>query len=243
MNVIITEDYDTLSEQSADIITNHVTGLEAPVLGLATGSTPLGTYNRLAARQAIAPIDYRHVSTINLDEYVGLGKAHPQSYHAFMKEKLFDHIEIPEANTHIPDGLAENRQAECERYEQLIDSIGPPDLQVLGIGHNGHIGFNEPGTSFQSETHVVNLAPSTREANARFFSSSEEVPCQAITMGIKSIMKSRKIVLLASGQSKAKAIERLFQEEPNEAFPASVLNQHPNVTLIVDQEAYQLVEQ
>lgn len=242
MNVKVMKDYEDLSQIAANEIEEQVKAAPASVLGLATGGTPLGTYKHIIKGYEQKGIDYSNVSALNLDEYVGLDKSHPQSYHLFMKEQLFDHINIKSDNTYIPDGKTKSLYQECKRYESIIDEIGPPDLQLLGIGENGHIGFNEPGSSFNSLTHIVNLEVSTREANARFFQSFDEVPKQAITMGIGSILKSKKIVLLASGERKAEAIHRLLNGPLDEQFPASALHRHNNVTLIVDQAAYQLVE-
>jgi glucosamine-6-phosphate deaminase len=177
-----------------------------------------------------------------LDEYRGLGREHPNSYHAFMRKYLFDHIDIPMENVHLPDGEAVSVEAECGRYEALIDELGPPHLQILGLGTNGHIGFNEPGTPEDSLTHCVELEDSTRKSNARFFDSPDDVPTHAITMGIASILKSETILLLASGEKKAPGIKRLLSKDISADFPASYLWKHPNVTLIVDREAYQLVE-
>lgn len=242
MNVKVLENYEELSQLAASLIEQQVQEHPQTVLGLATGGTPLGAYKHVIRGYQQGNVDYSNVSSINLDEYVGLDKTHSQSYHLFMKEHLFDHINIQDDHTYIPDGKTSSLYQECKRYEGIIDEIGPPDLQLLGIGENGHIGFNEPGTSFTSLTHIVNLEVSTRQANARFFSSFDEVPKQAITMGIGSILKSKQIVLLASGERKAEAIKRLLEGPVDEQFPASALHDHKNVTLLVDQASYQLVE-
>ncbi|WP_079479113.1 glucosamine-6-phosphate deaminase [Halobacillus salinus] len=239
MNIIVTENKKELSQKACSIFESQVRDNPKSVLGLATGSTPTGTYEELIEGYSHGNADYENVKTINLDEYVGLGGDHPQSYRTFMEENLFRHVNIQQENTFIPDGTASELQKECLRYEEVIENIGPPDIQLLGIGENGHIGFNEPGSSFDTETHVVELAASTREANARFFDSIEDVPKQAVTMGIRSILKSKRIVLLASGERKARAIEQLLTGEITEDFPASALKRHDNVTLIVDKEAYQ----
>ena len=239
MDVMVFDDYEAMSKMACQWIIDRVAEKPDAVLGLATGSTPLGTYRELISSYHHKKIDFRFVSTFNLDEYVGLGRDHPQSYRAFMERELFRYINLSDENTHIPDGMQEDLQAECVRYESLVEKIGPPDLQILGIGENGHIGFNEPGSLFKSETHIVELTESTRSANARFFEAQSQVPSHAITMGIQSILKSKLILLLASGERKTKAIKRLLQmEEPKEAFPASALLRHPNVTLIIDQQAY-----
>lgn len=211
-------------------------------LGLATGSTPKGVYAELIKDHLENGTSYEKITTINLDEYIGLPSSDPNSYRYFMNIVLFNHLNIPLENTNLPNGTADDINQECLRYEQLIKDLIDIDLQVLGIGRNGHIGFNEPGTSFKSRTHVVKLAESTRKANARFFESIDEVPTHAITMGIASILDSREIVLLASGSAKAEAIRRLVNGEPDEQFPASALKLHPNVTIIADEEALRLVQ-
>lgn len=245
MNVKLIEvaDFEELSSAAAAIVEQQVLGNSHSVLGLATGSTPIGLYEKMAEGCRQRGVSYKNVQTINLDEYRGLGAGHPNSYRSFMNEHLFNAIDIPPANTHIPDGRAVEVEAECRRYEALIDRIGPPHLQILGLGTNGHIGFNEPGTPEDSVTHCVALTDSTRENNARFFASPEEVPTHAITMGIASILKSRKILLLASGAKKAPAVKRFMEQRITGSFPASFLWKHPDVTLIVDEEAYQLVRE
>ena len=243
MNIHVVDDFNVLSERAAEFGEQQILQNEHSVLGLATGSTPIGLYEKMIEGHRMRGISYRNVRTINLDEYIGLGKDHPNSYHTFMRKYLFDHIDIPLENTHLPDGEAVSIEAECARYEALIDELGPPHLQILGMGTNGHIGFNEPGSAEDSVTHCVELEASTRMSNARFFDSPEEVPTHAITMGIASILKSEAIVLLASGQKKAPGIKRLLTKRISPNFPASYLWKHPNVTLIVDREAYQLVDE
>lgn len=242
MNIKVLKDYEELSQTASSYIEHQVKKNPQSVLGLATGGTPLGTYKQVVQSYQSQGIDYSGVSSLNLDEYVGLDKNDPQSYHYFMKEHLFDHINIQDEHTFIPNGKTESLFEECKRYEGIIDEIGPPDLQILGIGENGHIGFNEPDTSFESMTHIVDLEVSTRQANARFFNSFDDVPKQAITMGIGSILKSKQIILLASGERKAEAIKRLLQGPVDEQFPASALHHHNQVTLLVDQASYQLIE-
>jgi glucosamine-6-phosphate deaminase len=242
MKVVVFENYDEVSEQAAQLVEAQVLGKDQSVLGLATGSTPLGLYERLVEGVTTRGISYKNVRTINLDEYIGLDKGHPESYRTFMSENLFNKIDILIENTYIPDGTSKSPEDECLRYEQVIDSVGPIDLQILGIGTNGHIGFNEPGTDSNSLTHVVELVASTRESNARFFPSFDDVPTHAITTGIKSILKSKKIILLASGKSKAEAVKTLLSKNVSESFPASYLWNHKDVTLLVDQDAYQLVQ-
>ncbi len=242
MKVIVCDNYDEVSEKAAQLVEAQILENDHSVLGLATGSTPLGLYERLVEGVTSRGISYKNVSTINLDEYLGLEKEHPESYQTFMSDNLFDKIDISIENTYIPDGTSDSAEEECLRYEQVIDSVGPIDLQILGIGKNGHIGFNEPGTDSNSLTHVVELVASTRESNARFFPSIDEVPTHAITTGIKSILKSKKIILMASGKNKAEAVKTLLSKDVNESFPASILWNHDNVTLIVDQDAYELVK-
>lgn len=229
--------YEELSEKASEMIINAVKNNPNLKLGLATGSTPIGTYQRMIEDHVKNGTSYENVITVNLDEYVGLPKNHPESYRCFMDRQLFDHINIKRENTHIPDGNAEDLEAECRRYEAIIDSLGGLDFQLLGIGQNGHIGFNEPGTPFDSVTHVVELTENTRQANARFFNSIDEVPRKAITMGIKSILKSKEILLLISGKQKAEALHRLMHGDISEDFPASALKKHPNVTVIYDKAA------
>ncbi len=242
MKVIVCANFDEVSEKAAQLVEAQILENDHSVLGLATGSTPLGLYERLVEGVASRGISYKNVRTINLDEYLGLAKGHTESYRTFMSDNLFDKIDILTGNTYIPDGTTDSPEEECLRYEQVIDSVGPIDLQVLGIGTNGHIGFNEPGTDSNSLTHVVELVSSTRESNARFFPSIDEVPTHAITTGIKSILKSEKIILLASGKSKAEAVKTLLSKNVSESFPASFLWNHKDVTLLVDQDAYQLVK-
>ncbi|MBA4541662.1 MULTISPECIES: glucosamine-6-phosphate deaminase [Thermoactinomyces] len=237
MQLIKAKDYHDLCHKAAELILRKVKGQKKLTLGLATGGTPQGVYRILVEEARQNGTTYQHVTTFNLDEYVGLPPDHPQSYHTYMNKKLFDFIDIPPQNVHIPDGMAENLEEECRRYEQMIDQSGGIDLQLLGIGINGHIGFNEPGTSFHSFTHVVKLEESTRIANSRFFSSLEEVPAFAVTMGIASIMKSKEILLLAVGKRKAEVLQRLIYGEVTEELPASVLKMHQHVTIIADEEA------
>lgn len=239
MKLIQVKNEQELSHRAASLIIQKVKTQPTAVLGLATGSTPKGTYQALIEDHLTNGTSYKHLTTINLDEYVGLTPDDRNSYRFFMQTNLFDQLDIQQANTYLPDGRATELEAECQAYDHLIKSH-PIDLQLLGIGQNGHIGFNEPGTSFKSGTHVVTLTHSTRKANARFFNSIREVPTQAITMGITSILKSKEILLLASGLRKAETIKRLLSERVSEVFPASALKEHPNVTLIVDEDAFSL---
>ncbi|RDI41390.1 glucosamine-6-phosphate deaminase [Falsibacillus pallidus] len=241
MNIIETANYEEMSRKAADYLVKLVSAKKDAVLGLATGSTPHGLYSEMVEDHKMNGTSYEQIRTVNLDEYIGLPSTDPNSYHTFMRKRLFDWIDIKSENTHIPNGQAGSLEKECLRYEQMIENLGGIDLQVLGIGHNGHIGFNEPGTSFNSSTHVVELAESTKKANSRFFASLDEVPTQAITMGIKTIMKSKEILLLVSGSSKAETLQKLIHGPFTEDFPASILQRHPNVTIIADQDALSLL--
>jgi len=236
MKIIEVNDYQQMSQVAAEYIMKKVTDNPAIHLGLATGGTPSEMYKNLIEDHKQNGTSYEHVTTFNLDEYIGLSGENPNSYRFYMDNHLFNHINIDKRKTHIPLGNTTDSQAECNRYEQLINENGI-DLQILGIGQNGHIGFNEPGTSFSSKTHVVTLAPSTIQANARFFKTIEEVPTKAITMGISTIMKSKEILLLVSGESKKDAVNKLINGEIDEKFPASVLKNHPYVTIIADKAA------
>ncbi|MCY7789358.1 glucosamine-6-phosphate deaminase [Bacillus haynesii] len=243
MKIIEAKDYQDMSQTATRFIIEKVNRLSAPVLGLATGGTPLGTYQGLREDHAHNKTTYKHVYTVNLDEYVGVSPDDENSYTFYMKKQLFDHIDIPLSHTHLPDGMACDLDAECSRYEALIERLGGIDLQVLGLGLNGHIGFNEPGTPFSSKTHTVELTQSTKEANARYFDSYDAVPSQAITMGISTIMKSKQILLLVSGEKKAGILANLLSEEPNEDTPASVLKTHQDVVIIADSDALSIVKE
>ncbi|GAB3790539.1 glucosamine-6-phosphate deaminase [Virgibacillus kimchii] len=243
MEIIRVKDYEELSEKASEFIIEKVKKLENPVLGLATGSTPEGLYQRLIDNYRRGKISFENVSTFNLDEYVGLAKDHPNSYYHFMNEKLFRHIDVSVDRLHIPSGDVENLQEECMNYEKQIRLAGHIDVQVLGLGVNGHIGFNEPGTPFTSRTHVVDLDASTRQANSRFFNSVDDVPEKAITMGIETIMESKEILLLVSGRNKAKPLDQLKKGEVSAAFPASILQKHGKVTIIADEEALSIAEE
>lgn len=241
--LIIADNYDEMSKIAAEMVIKKIKeAKDRFVLGLATGSTPEGLYRYLVEDHKKNDTSYEHITTFNLDEYAKLSRENENSYYYFMNDHLFNHIKIPRENIHIPDGNQENLEEECLRYEALIEQSGGIDLQLLGIGHNGHIGFNEPGTSFQSKTHIVELDETTRIANARFFNALEEVPTHAVTMGISTIMKSREILLLISGKNKAETAQKLLEGEISEAFPASVLKQHPNITAIIDRDAYSLIK-
>ncbi|WP_370529816.1 glucosamine-6-phosphate deaminase [Alkalihalobacillus sp. AL-G] len=235
--MIITKDYTQLSERAAELIIDHMKNNPSLVLGAATGDTPKGTYTQLIKKLNKEDLDLSEIKTVNLDEYVGLVSEHSQSYWTYMKEYLYNPLNLSYNQAIIPNGKAEDLHKECERYEQEINRLGGIDLQILGIGRNGHIGFNEPYTPFDSRTHVVQLTENTRKANARFFTGEEEVPERAITVGISTIMKSKSIVLLASGQEKASAVQAVLNGQVDGAWPATILNNHPDVTFIVDEAA------
>ena len=237
MKIIEVKNYQEMSQAAAKYIINKVKNSPKLTLGLATGGTPTGVYQQLVEDHKQNHTSYAHVTSFNLDEYIGLAKDDPNSYYHYMDENLFKHINISPEHTHIPSGMNLDLQAVCNEYESKILEQGGIDLQLLGIGSNGHIGFNEPGTSFQAKTHVVDLTPSTREANARYFNKFEEVPTQAITMGIQTIFKSKEILLLISGKEKQEAMANLLNGDVTESFPASILKQHPNATVIADEEA------
>jgi glucosamine-6-phosphate deaminase len=242
MQLYMAEDSKALASMAADIIQQTIVHKPNCVLGLATGSTPIVTYQELIKRYKDGQMDFSQVKSFNLDEYYGLEPDHPQSYHAFMYEQLFQHINITAANIHIPSGTPENIEEYCKEYEQSIKDSGGIDIQLLGIGKNGHIGFNEPSKELETSTHLVRLTEGTIEANARFFATKEEVPQYAITMGIGSIFAAKKIILLAHGEEKAKIIHKLFETGITTDIPASILRLHPNVTILVDQKAGSLVK-
>lgn len=237
MNIIQAENYQQMSELAAKKLIEQVNRKSDSVLGLATGSTPEGLYEEIIKEHKEGNVSFKDVTTFNLDEYVGLSKDNDQSYYYYMHKLLFDHIDLKDNQANLPNGDAEDLQEECSRYEASIQQAGGIDIQILGIGLNGHIGFNEPGTPFSIQTHIVDLDESTRNANARFFDSIDEVPLQAITMGIDSIMQTKQIILLVSGSKKAGALEKLVNGPVTEDFPASILQKHPNVTIIADREA------
>jgi len=241
MRVYIGKDYAEMSRIAANVLSAQVTMKPDCVLGLATGSTPIGTYKVLIERCANGDLDFSKVKSINLDEYVGLSGEHDQSYRYFMNHNLFDHINIDKANTNVPNGLAEDVDAECERYNNVINTLGPIDIQVLGMGHNGHIGFNEPADHFPLETHKVDLAQSTIDANARFFASADEVPRQALTMGIKTIMQAKKVLVVVSGKDKAEIVKKAFTGPVTPQVPASILQMHADVILVADEAAASLL--
>ncbi len=241
MKVIITKNYDEMSAEAYKIMKEVVTSNPEAILGLATGSTPIGLYKNMIEDYKKGAVSYAKIKTVNLDEYAGLDYSSDQSYVYFMRHNLFDHIDIDLKNTNIENGKAENAEEECARYNALLETM-QQDIQILGIGSNGHIAFNEPGTPFGSVTHVVALAESTIKDNSRMFASIDEVPTKAFTMGLKNIMNAKKIVILANGANKAKAVYGLVKGEVTETVPASVLQLHPDCTLICDEAAAELIK-
>lgn len=235
MNIVIVKDYNELSAAAAWAIVDILREKPSAVLSLATGSTPIGTYTRLVDAYKRKIISFKDVLTFNLDEYIGISAQDKNSYRAFMNANLFDHVDVNKDNTHIPDGMAVDLDAECKRYSALLRE-NQRDLQLLGLGGNGHIGFNEPNTPFDSVTHVVELTADTIRANSRLFETGE-VPRRAVTMGIGEIMAAKRILILASGAKKSRAVYNMVKGEVNENCPASVLKSHPDATLIVDTEA------
>lgn len=241
MKVIIAKDYEEMSAKAFEIMAGVVKSNPEAVLGLATGSTPIGLYKNMIADHKENGTSYKAVKTVNLDEYEGLDYSSDQSYVYFMRDNLFDHIDIDLANTNIENGKASDAEKECERYNALLETL-QQDIQILGIGSNGHIAFNEPGTPFGSVTHVVQLAESTIKDNSRMFASIDEVPKRAFTMGLKNIMNAKKIVILANGANKAKAVYGLVKGEVTEQVPASILQLHPDCTVICDEAAAALIK-
>lgn len=232
LRMIEAKGYDDLSSKAADVLAAQMIMKPYCVLGLATGSTPVGTYKELIRRNSEGTIDFSKVTTVNLDEYVGLDGTNDQSYRYFMNHNLFDYVNIRRECTHVPDGMALDLAAEGKRYDEFIESIGGIDIQLLGIGHDGHIGFNEPDSRFVRETHEVSLNEITIKANARFFDNENDVPKKAITMGMGSIMAAKKILLIANGIDKKDIVERAFHGPVTPSVPASLLQLHPDVTVI-----------
>ena len=237
MRIYEAADYQSMSRRAANVISAHVILKPNCVLGLATGSTPIGAYKQLIEWYKKGDLSFAETKSVNLDEYMGLSPHHEQSYRYFMQTNFFDHIDIKRENTNVPDGLAPDLAAECARYNQVIRDLGGIDLQLLGLGHNGHIGFNEPGHAFELETHVVDLTQSTIEANKRFFASIDDVPKQAYTMGIGTIMKAKKILLVVSGSDKAQILHDVLCGPVTPHVPASVLQLHNDVIVVADEAA------
>ena len=240
MKIYRAENYEDMSRKAASIISAQVILKPDCVLGLATGSTPVGAYQQLAAWCREGDLDFSQVKTVNLDEYKGLSPENPQSYRFFMNQNLFSHINISMENTHVPDGLEADSRKACQAYNEIISSMGAIDLQLLGIGHDGHIGFNEPGPAFEQETHCVTLTPLTIEANKRFFEKAGDVPRQAYTMGIKTIMHAIIILLVVIGQDKAEILKKAIQGPITPEVPASILQLHQDMTLVADEAALSL---
>ncbi len=234
---IIAENYDDMSEKAAMLFLRQINKKDNSLLGLATGSSPIGIYKNLIKWHSEGLLDFSAVKTVSLDEYVGLNESHLQSYRYFMNKNLFNHINIKMENTHIPNGMVTDLSNEVLAYEKRIGMMGGIDIQLLGIGRNSHIGFNEPSANFATDTHVVKLTENTREANARFFNSNEEVPCEAITMGIGTIMRAKKIVLVSYGENKADSLYKSFFENTDPTVPGSILQYHADVTVVADKAA------
>ena len=242
MKIYKAKDYKDMSRKAANIISAQVIMKPNCVLGLATGSTPIGTYDQLVEWYNKGDLDFSEVTTVNLDEYKGLPRTNDQSYYYFMHQHLFDRVNIDPERTNVPNGMEPDAEKECGRYEELIRSLGGVDLQLLGLGHNGHIGFNEPGEAFEKETHCVDLTESTIEANKRFFASADDVPKPAYTMGIKTIMQAKKILIVVNGENKADIVERAFFGPVTPEVPASILQLHNDVTLVGDEAALAKIE-
>lgn len=239
MKVIVTANADQLASEALKVMLDVVKNKPDAVIGLATGSSPVGLYKKMIEDCRQNGTSYANIKSVNLDEYVGLGIESDQSYVYFMNDNLFKGIDIKPENTNLPNGKAEDMQKECQRYTELLNSM-PQDIQLLGIGANGHIGFNEPNTAFDSTTHIVELEEGTRRDNARFFESIDDVPTHAITMGIANIMNAKKILVVANGKNKAKAVKQMIMGEVSESCPASVLQRHNDVVVVVDEDAYSL---
>ena len=242
MKVIKVKNYEELSRTAATIIAGVILSKPDCILGLATGSSPVGTYDQLAAMYEEGILDFSHVKSVNLDEYVGLDGSNDQSYRYFMNTNLFDHVNIRKDHTFVPDGLQENSDQACQMYEQIIRDLGGIDLQLLGLGHNGHIGFNEPAEDFPKITHCVDLTESTIQANKRFFEKESDVPRQAYTMGIGTIMSAKKILVVVSGEDKAEILNKIINGPITPQVPASILQLHPDVTIVADNAALSKVK-
>lgn len=242
MKIYKGKDYAEMSRKAANIISAQLIEKPDCVLGLATGSSPIGTYKLLVERYEKGDLDFSQVKTVNLDEYKGLSGDHVQSYRYFMNDNLFNHVNINKENTNVPNGLVEDDAAECVRYNKVIEDMGGIDLQLLGLGHNGHIGFNEPSDHFEKTTHCVKLTESTINANSRLFDNKDEVPRYAYTMGIQSIMMAKKIVIVVSGTDKAEIVKKAFFGPVTPEVPASILQMHPDVSLVGDEAAFSLIE-
>ncbi|MBE6697917.1 MAG: glucosamine-6-phosphate deaminase [Ruminococcaceae bacterium] len=239
MKIICCNDYKEMSRVGADLVADVIKNKPDCVLGLATGSTPEGLYAELISMYQKGELDFSAVTTVNLDEYYPISPENEQSYRYFMNTKLFDHVNVNKANTYVPDGSAADAAAEAARYEAFVRGLGGADIQVLGIGRNGHIAFNEPAEALHPATHVTSLTADTVEANARFFESIDQVPTLALTMGMGTILSAKKIIILANGKGKHEAIKAMLQGTVSTSCPASFLNLHADVTLICDHDAYE----
>ncbi|HHU63275.1 MAG TPA: glucosamine-6-phosphate deaminase [Clostridiales bacterium] len=243
MKIIIKETYDDVSKVAADMVEEQIVKKPETVLNLATGSTPLGLYSQLVTRYREKGLDFSKVTTFNLDEYLGLTPDHEQSYRYFMEDNLFKHININPSNINFLRGDCSDIEAHCREYEEKIRQSGGIDLEILGMGHNGHIGFNEPGASFDSITRCVDLTESTIQANARFFEKIDDVPRKALSMGIKTIMRAKKIILIVTGRAKAETVHKALFGRITADVPASVLQLHPNAWVLLDKEAASLIDE
>lgn len=237
MRILKVKNYDEMSKKAAALIAAQIVAKPDSVLGLATGSTPIGTYQYLVKKYQERELDFSGIKTANLDEYKGLTKENDQSYYYFMNTNLFQHVNIDMNNTNIPNGMAEDADAECSRYEEVIKELGGVDLQLLGLGHDGHIGFNEPEDHFAKQTHCVDLTEMTIEANKRFFASADDVPKQAFTMGIGTIMRAKKVLMIVSGKDKAAILKEALYGPVTPQVPASILQFHPDAIVIADEDA------
>lgn len=241
MKIIITKNYEDLSKVAANEMAETIKSNPKAILGLATGGSPIGMYKELIRMNKEGEIDFSTITTVNLDEYIGLSGEHTQSYRYFMNDNLFNHINIDKKNTYVPNGLAENVEEECKNYDAKIADLGGTDVQLLGIGNNGHIAFNEPDQELVAGTHLTGLTEDTIKANARFFDSIDEVPKTALTMGLGGIMKSKKIIVIASGEGKAEAVKAMVNGKISTNMPASMLQMHRDVVVIIDEAAAKLL--
>lgn len=239
----VEKDYEGISKVAADIIAEQIIKNPKSVLGLATGSTPVGTYKCLIEKYNDKKIDFKDITTFNLDEYYNLPKTNDQSYDYFMRDNLFNHVNVAKQNLHIPNGMAEDIEKECSEYDKSIESFNEIDIQILGIGDNGHIAFNEPSSKFEMNTHKVELTKETIESNSRFFKSIDEVPTHAVTTGIKNIMLSKRVILLANGKNKADAINKTLFGNVDPQVPASILQLHPNVDIIITEDIFDEIKE
>ena len=237
MEVIVKKNYEEMSKVAATLFAAEIMENPKTILGMATGSTPVGLYKELVKMYEAGDLDFSQVTTFNLDEYIGLAPEHDQSYHYFMNDNLFNHVNINKENVHVPDGVGFEAGEAGKAYEELMAKTGQVEIQLLGLGCNGHIGFNEPGEAFETETHCVDLQERTIEANKRFFASIDEVPKQAYTMGIKTIMMAKKILVVVSGEDKAETVKNAFFGPVTPQVPASILQMHPDVTIVADEAA------